>query len=136
MYPSFGLLVLFWPFTQISVDNISSLLLFLLCYKSLTNIFSSLALVKLFCSLLLSLCIHHQHFLILFAVCTCIFHWFYPILDIIFEERDIMYPYSYSYSHHHFLPCFHCHPHAYIRMVLLFFTHYMTLFEYNSSLAF
>ncbi|XP_022132210.1 uncharacterized protein LOC111005125 [Momordica charantia] len=23
----------------------------------------------------------------------------------------------YSYSHGQFLPCFHCHPHAYIRMV-------------------
>ncbi|XWS34771.1 hypothetical protein CRYUN_Cryun21dG0066100 [Craigia yunnanensis] len=50
----------------------------------------------------------HVYFLF-FVIC---FFWYSPCV-VHFCSREIMY----CLNHHHVLPCLHCHPHSYIRMV-------------------
>lgn len=93
---SFGFLVLFWPFTWISVDNnITFLLLALFELYKPPNIFSTYALFHLF--------VFSLFFLLLFVS--------------IMSPRFVQFSSREMYHNHHSYPCLHCHPHSYIRMV-------------------
>ena len=106
MNPSIGFLVLFWPFTRISVDNHHSLLRF--SFISCV-IYSSKYLSFLPCTF----SSHLFAFSIPFPLSS-----FSPlslILSFVHFYSGKMH--SISMHNHHQLPCLHCHPHSYIRTV-------------------